>query len=77
MKRIMKQKINNLRSEPEARRLRVATFFTWGGAALLIVMWVSLLLPFQLRFNNDEVEPRVQGTIAPSESPTPSVPIFL
>jgi len=75
MKRRLKQKVEQLRSQPEHVRVRKLSMFTWGAGAVLVGLWLGVLLPFQLHVSRDTEKkaPAVQGvSTSTSPSPTPA-----
>lgn len=47
----IRQRIEELRQQPEDKRLRAATLLTAGSGGLLVVLWLAVLLPLQIRLN--------------------------
>lgn len=76
MRRWLRKKIDHWRSQPEHVRVRLATRLTWGSGAALIILWLAILLPFQLYIaRDDSTSPAVQGTSTasvPPKTPSPS-----
>lgn len=73
----MRKKIEHWRDQPEHVRVRLATRLTWSSGAALIILWLAILLPFQLYIARDEkMQPAVQGIDTASvatSTPTPSI----
>lgn len=64
------RKIDHLRQQPEDKRLRAATLLTAGSGGILVVLWLAILLPLQIRLNAPDSEPTDnQAALSPTVSP--------
>lgn len=73
----IKQRIEHLRKQPEPVRMRAVTLLTAGSGALLIVLWLTVLLPLQIRLNSPhdpaaENQTALSPTVSPTVSPAAS-----
>jgi cytoskeletal protein RodZ len=55
--RRLKQRIEALRQQPEAVRLRAVTYLTIVAGVVLVILWLVVLLPLQLYFQRNDREP--------------------
>lgn len=70
----LKQKVEHWRELPEPERFRVASLLTWSGGAIIVVLWLTVLLPFQLYLSREKnPESKVQGSTTRIASPSPTL----
>ncbi|MEX1997686.1 MAG: hypothetical protein WEA04_03350 [Candidatus Andersenbacteria bacterium] len=69
--RKIKEKIEYLRQQPEPVRLRAASLLTAASGVVLVIVWLTILLPLQLKLNRGDNATGRQVLI-PSPSPLPS-----
>ncbi len=50
MRKRIKKKIADLHEQPEHVRHRAASLFAIGSGIIIVVLWLAVLLPLQLRF---------------------------
>lgn len=66
----IKQRIEHLRQQPEPVRMRAVTLLTAGSGALLVVLWLTVLLPLQIRLNSPHAPAAENQTaLSPTVSP--------
>ncbi len=68
----IKRKLEDLRQQPEAVRMRAATLLTAVSGGMLIILWVAVLLPLQIKFNSPDspaAETATNNTVVPSTLP--------
>lgn len=73
----IRRKVAALREEPEPVRLRAVSLLTIGSAAVLLVVWVGILLPLQLRFNRggESADPSLVEVLQQAAGPLPSLDV--
>jgi hypothetical protein len=57
--RRIRAKVNYLRTQPEAVRLRAATTWTAIIGGIISLLWITVLLPLQLKSNNSDTNDSV------------------
>lgn len=68
----LRNKVEQLRAQPEHKRVRMVMLLTWSFGGLAILLWALVLLPVQVYFTRDkDTEATVQGTTV-TNTPTPS-----
>lgn len=65
--RSIKNRINNLRQQPDHIKYRAVTILTAISGTFIAIVWLTVLLPFQLRHNN-QPEPKQEQTNQISEN---------
>lgn len=55
----MKKKIQYLREQPEHVKYRAASYLTVGSGIIIVILWVTIFLPLQLRLQNSDKGERV------------------
>lgn len=68
----IKRKLEDLRQQPEAVRMRAATLLTAASGGVLIILWVTVLLPLQIKFSSPDSpapETATNDTVVPSTLP--------
>lgn len=77
MKKLIQHKLHQLRQKSQPQRLRVAVTFSFLAGLMIVILWVTVILPLELRgLKNPSTSPAVTGAVAGIESdkatPTPS-----
>ncbi len=70
----MRRRIEELRQQPEHVRLRAASFMTAASGVILVLLWMTVLLPLQLRFNGSRSA--TQPVAQPSQQAAEVLPNF-
>ncbi|MEX0649692.1 MAG: hypothetical protein WD200_01710 [Candidatus Andersenbacteria bacterium] len=79
MKKRIQRKIEDLREQPEHIRFRTASYMTIIGGVVIVLIWLLILLPIQLRLNREEPENNIVtdntqlDTATFFQTPTPQV----
>lgn len=72
MKKMVTRKFEHWRQQPEHVRLRIATLLTAASGGILLVVWMTVLLPLQLYFvrgGNDDAERETAVPVAQEQVP--------
>lgn len=77
----IKSKIEELRRQPEHVRLRAATILTAISGGVVVLLWVTVLLPLQLHFanpapKNEAPQTAVRPTLEPSAGVVSGVRVY-